>query len=108
MKPPNYAPIYAALYPDLAEIARKHGYAMAVHGTMGRDLDLICVPWTLDASAPSDVVDEIVRTFKIEVATGPSLREHNRQVWGISIMFGECFLDLSFTPRQNVSDEASQ
>lgn len=46
MNPATYAPMYAALYPSLAEIARTHGWALAVHGTLGRDMDLICVPWT--------------------------------------------------------------
>lgn len=41
MKPANLAPVYCALYPALAEIARKHGYAMAIHGTMARDFDLM-------------------------------------------------------------------
>lgn len=39
MKPPNYAPVYAAaLYPDLAELFRSHGYALACHGSLARDL----------------------------------------------------------------------
>ena len=46
MKPANRAAVYAAaLYPDLAEIAREHGYALAVHGSLARDFDLIAVPW---------------------------------------------------------------
>ncbi|OKN23544.1 hypothetical protein AM343_001586 [Klebsiella variicola] len=40
MKPANFAPVYCALYPALAEIARKHGYAMAIHGTMRVTLTL--------------------------------------------------------------------
>jgi hypothetical protein len=30
MRDPNYAPVYCALYPELAEIAREHGYAMSI------------------------------------------------------------------------------
>lgn len=32
------------------EIARKHGWAIGVHGSLCRDIDLIAVPWTEDAS----------------------------------------------------------
>lgn len=46
MKPANNAPFYAAgLYPKLADIFRSHGYALAVHGSVGTDFDLIAVPW---------------------------------------------------------------
>ena len=28
MKPANYAPVYACIYPQLAELTRRHGYAL--------------------------------------------------------------------------------
>lgn len=68
MKPANNAPIYCGLYVDLAEIARKHGYAMALHGSMARDFDLICIPWVELPSNPQAVVDEICSTFAIRDA----------------------------------------
>lgn len=46
MKPPTFAPFFACLYPGLCEVARSHGYALAIHGTVTADLDLIAVPWT--------------------------------------------------------------
>ncbi|MFC3642273.1 hypothetical protein [Aquibium oceanicum] len=70
MKPANYAPVYAGLYPELAEIARKHGYAMAVHGSLARDADLICIPWTDEAESPQAIVDEITTTFAIRERHG--------------------------------------
>lgn len=36
--------------PALVEAARVHGYALAVHGSQQRDLDLVAAPWTDDAS----------------------------------------------------------
>ena len=55
MKPATRAPFYASMYHGLCETARKHGYALAIHGTVTADLDLIAVPWTKDA-APAEVV----------------------------------------------------
>jgi hypothetical protein len=46
MKSPTRAPFYACLYHGLCDIARKHGYALAIHGTVTSDLDIIAVPWT--------------------------------------------------------------
>ncbi len=41
------------IYPQLVEEARRHGYALAPHGSLQRDLDLIAVPWSEEAAAPS-------------------------------------------------------
>lgn len=55
MKPPTRAPFYASMYHGLCETARKHGYALAIHGTVTADLDLIAVPWT-DAAASAETL----------------------------------------------------
>lgn len=44
---------YACLYPKLAAVAREHGYALAMHGSLVADCDLIAVPWVENA-APGD------------------------------------------------------
>ena len=100
MKPANYAPVYCALYPELAVIARRHGYAMAIHGTLGRDMDLICIPWVDAPSDPQSVVDEITSTFAIKTIGGPPTKKpHGREAWTISVGHGRCAIDLSFMPR---------
>jgi hypothetical protein len=99
MKSANFAPAYLGLYPELAEITRKHGYALAAHGSMARDFDLICIPWVEDASDPQTVVDEIVNTYALkEIGGPPDIREHGRIVYTLKVSFGECFLDFSFMP----------
>lgn len=108
MKPANFAPVYACMYPQLAELCRQHGYALAAHGTLGRDFDLIAIPW-VDVPYPSDpqmVVNDMCESFSVrEVGGPPSLREHGRLVFSLSLSFGECFLDLSFMPRVKVENE---
>jgi len=98
---PSYAPVYAAaLYPQLAELARKHGYALAVHGSLQRDFDLIAVPWTETVSEPQVLVDAITSGWAAkEVGGPPSDRPHGRRTWSLSIGFGTCAIDLSFMPR---------
>jgi hypothetical protein len=99
MKPSVYAPMYCALYPQLSEIARKHGYAMAVHGSLARDFDLICIPWIEGPSEPDAVVTEITETFAISKVGESDTTHHGRERWVVTIGFGECFIDLSFMPR---------
>lgn len=55
MKPATFAPFFACLYPALCDVARKHGYALAIHGTVTADLDLIAVPWTDQAIGAEDL-----------------------------------------------------
>ena len=101
MKPPNKAPIYASMYQDLAEICREHGYALAVHGSLARDLDIVAVPWAPLVSAPNKVVEALTRRFALRQTDEGMTRGH----WGRMIYtlifdsgFGETFLDLSFMP----------
>lgn len=96
---PSYAPMYCALYPELARVAKKHGYAMAVHGSLARDFDLICIPWVEAPSNPKTVVDELKKEFALDEIGEPEVRGHGRKIWTLAIGFGECFLDLSFMPQ---------
>lgn len=97
---PSYAPVYAAaLYPRLAEIVRECGYALAVHGSLARDFDLVCVPWQPVALDPSEVVNRITETFAVRQIGGAEQKEHGRIAITLSVGFGECAIDLSFMPR---------
>ena len=100
MKPANNAPVYAAaLYPDLAEIFRKHGYALACHGSLARDFDLVAIPWTERPTAePLMVIDDILSRFAMKLNGGLVVKEHGRKTYTLGIGFGECFIDLSFMP----------
>lgn len=100
---PNYAPVYAAaLYPDLARIFQTHGYALACHGSLARDLDLIAVPWADAVSAPEDVLEAVCAEFRIRVVGSPEARPHGRRAHTVSIGFGECCLDISFLCTESV------
>jgi len=94
---PSFAPFYCALYPELATIARGHGYALAIHGSLQRDFDLVCIPWSENPSEPDAVVDAIGAEFVIR-RTGPAEpKRHGRIAYTLAVM-GECFVDLSFMP----------
>jgi len=49
------------MYPGMCDIARKHGYALAIHGTVTTDLDLIAIPWTDEASPAIAVKDALMQ-----------------------------------------------
>lgn len=96
---PNYAPVYAAaLYPELARIFQKHGYALAVHGSLRKDLDLIAVPWAEKVSLPDEIFQEISEKYVFRIIGEPTRKPHGRVAYWFSIGFGECAIDLSFFP----------
>ena len=108
MKPANYGPFYAAgLYPALAEVFRAHGYALAVHGSVASDFDLIAVPWVEDAGEIADIIADVMKAFacsKFALSTDKDggTRPHGRTAYKIHMSFGPCALDVSFMPKATV------
>ena len=99
MKSANMAPVYAAsMYPELAEICRKHGYALSIHGSLARDFDLVAIPWTILAAEPKVILDNIAEEFNVVKIGELVIKEHGRMTYTIIMGFGECFLDFSFMP----------
>jgi hypothetical protein len=111
MKPPSRAPVYASLYPTLSAIAREHGYALAMHGTMTRDFDLIACPWVEGAGDPEALMRAMAEAVAVRFGDMPvigyslkaSPRPHGRVGWSIHLTHGEgdsdAYLDLSVMPR---------
>jgi len=96
---PNFGPCYAAaVYPDLAALFHKHGYALAVHGSLARDLDLIAIPWMAKVSPVERVLAKIRRRYNMREIGEPEKREHGRLAYTFSIGWGACSIDLSFFP----------
>ena len=98
MKPPTLAAVYCHLVPILAEVAREHGYALAVHGTMARDLDLVAVPWIDAASGPTELVGALADRIRFagpgNEPRGPCTKPHGRLGWTITLD-GGAYIDLS-------------
>lgn len=113
------APIFTFLYPYLSEVCRKYGYALTLHGSMERDLDLVCVPWTEHAKSAEKVIEairEAVSGCVIETGTksgkwniekdcfeeviieNPIKKPHGRLAWNIHTT-GGIVLDISVLPR---------
>jgi len=98
MKPqPSYAPVYAAAcYPDLARIAREHGYALAVHGSLQRDFDIIAIPWAEVVTTHEALIASICEQTAFREVGQPENKLHGRVAYTLSIGFGECAVDFQF------------
>lgn len=101
--PPAAPALYATMLPGLQEVARAHGYALAAHGSMKRDFDLIAVPWTADAAAPEVLADAIRDrsggAFSNYDNNGSvTEKPHGRRCWCVHFG-GGFYIDLSVMPR---------
>ncbi len=52
---------YRSILPKIREAASAHGYAIGVHGSLRRDLDLIAVPWVHEHSGKDALARSIHR-----------------------------------------------
>ena len=59
---------YESILPGMREEARAHGYALAVHGSMTHDLDLIALAWSARASSPAVVADAVAGAIGVKFA----------------------------------------
>jgi hypothetical protein len=66
---------YRSVLAAIREAARECGYAIGVHGSMRRDLDLIAAPWVADHADKDTLARAIQRA-----ATGGIANEHYQ--WG--------------------------
>lgn len=100
MKPAVLAPLYTAIYPELAEYFRSHGYALAIHGSMAKDFDLIAVPWTDEVSPIGVVVDGLESAYGMK-SVSVAVKNHGRICHTVIVGHGTCYLDLSFVNRMS-------
>lgn len=108
---------YELLIGPIRERARELGYAIAVHGTLIRDIDLIAVPWTLDAVSASVLAQAIKlviekvngcaymgytidKPAEFSMAGCPGRKPHGRLCWTFTLQRQQGpYIDLSVTPR---------
>jgi hypothetical protein len=99
------APWYVMAYTGLERIAWRHGYALALHGSMARDLNLIAIPWTDDAEAPEKLLaafcEFVIKKASVRLDPDrPGKRmPHGRVAYVIPIGYDGHYIDISIMPR---------
>lgn len=91
---------YAHLYTMMRRVAIDHGYALALHGSMARDLDLVAIPWTVDAVDAETLALTLCAAVDGLIVEGdnPTAKPHGRLAWAIILDAG-AYVDLSIMPR---------
>jgi hypothetical protein len=117
---PARAAAYVALYPMLLQIAKDHGYTLAVHGSLHRDFDLIAVPWVEAASDALTLIRAMRKKTRMVTQheksdrkwhkdCSPTQKPHGRVGYSLHVtnsgMYGG-YLDISVMPRQRAKKKS--
>ena len=93
------AVFYAVLWSDFRKAALELGWALALHGSMASDMDIMAMPWTEEAKPTEELVkaisDRIGRTVWSDTHFKPHFdKPHGRIVYTFCIS-GDFYIDLS-------------
>lgn len=111
----SLSPAFGIIDPDYARIftiarclAWAEGYAIAMHGSFTRDLDLIAVPWAPHACEPEHLAKRIESVAGLKISASPKNdKPFGRLVWTLTLPdFGDPrFVDLSIIPRSLIEQD---
>jgi len=94
-------PDYARIFTIARCLAWQEGYALAMHGSFTRDLDMVAIPWTDAACDPLKLAKRIAQAADLELHGEPGQKPHGRLAFTMLFKaFGDPrFVDLSVMPR---------
>lgn len=101
---------YEVLIAALRYVAHRCGYAIGVHGSLKRDIDLIAAPWRDSAVNGSYLVEEIRKTTEMIIGTArvryvdqaqPQKNPCGRLSWTLYLTHSDDgpYLDISVMPK---------
>lgn len=102
---------YGALINALRYVAERCGYALAVHGSLRRDIDLIAAPWRDGAISAEGLIkylrkatEEIIgcaRVRKADEGRQPEKKPCGRLGWSFYLTYDDNgpYLDISVMPK---------
>ena len=93
------ASFYACMWDDIRQCAMDNGWAVALHGSLNSDMDIMAMPWVEDAISFEELVKKISELFVGNIASENYFitydeKPHNRVVATIPI-FADFYLDIS-------------
>lgn len=90
------AVFYAAMWNDFRQAALDKGWALALHGSLANDMDIMAMPWVDGASEPMEMINAIRHCFDNprEIGYKTSSMPNNRVVYTIFI-WADFYLDIN-------------
>jgi hypothetical protein len=112
------AEFYGALIEALRHVAYRCGYALAVHGSLKRDIDLIACPWRQSAVSACYLIDSLAKATEAIVGMArvrdvdkdrqPEKKPCGRLAWSFYLTHRDdmAYLDISVMPKGDAEDSA--
>lgn len=102
--------LLSELLPAMRMAARGAGYALAVHGSLSRDIDLVAVPWTVNASGRDDLLEVLIGAIASVAGNAVAIGEWGEKPHGRfarTIVHGghQGEIDLSVMSLKGTTDE---
>lgn len=96
------AAFYACMWDDLRNAAMDCGWALGLHGSLAKDMDIMAMPWTDNAKPVEEMILALSDCFTgnpfKELHTVPHYNKpHGRIVYTMSI-WADFYLDISIMP----------
>jgi hypothetical protein len=111
------AEFYKALISALRYVAERCGYALAVHGSLKRDIDLIACPWRDSAIPAENLIEHLKKATEVIIGTArtcladegkqPEKKPCGRLAWSFYLTYDDKgpYLDISVMPFGNTKEE---
>ncbi len=99
---------YEALISALRHVAYRCGYALAVHGSLKRDIDLIAAPWRDTAVSADYLYKQLKETCRVIIGFAesysedkPTEKDCGRLGWAINLTPNResVYIDISIMPK---------
>lgn len=102
IKTEGRAVFYAVLWPSLKKAAIECGWALALHGSMESDMDLMAMPWVEDCKPVEEMIKTLSDCLGNTVWKDHHIKPHygkphGRVVYSLSIC-ADWYLDVSCMP----------
>lgn len=93
------AAFYACMWDDIRQCAMDNGWAVALHGSLNSDMDIMAMPWVEDAVPFEELIKKISELFVGNFSSENYFitydeKPHSRVVATIPI-FADFYLDIS-------------
>jgi len=90
------AVFYAAMWNDFRQAALNKGWALALHGSLANDMDIMAMPWTKEAVHPLEMILALKKCFDKpkEITLAETEMPNNRMVYTLSI-WADFYLDIN-------------
>ena len=93
------ASFYACIWDDLRNAAMDCGWALGLHGSLAHDMDIMAMPWTVDAKPVEEMVQALSDCFTEnpwkDHHIKPNYNKPNRRVVYTMTIWKDFYLDIN-------------